>query len=156
MSCDNPNCECVICADIRNGLTLGEAQEKHRQWAREQIETHGFYVHFTPLSDIAFNYHTHGVETVFHHPDLQIVVPLPERVVIQMFHNVVAKIKAGRIFESGDIEEGIVMDYNVKFIDAVEGGRKVLRIVVPDSDGHLDESDLTEDFSFQYQHLETI
>jgi hypothetical protein len=48
---------------------------------------------------------------------------------------VVDKIKEGVKYESGKKYAGIIDGFKLEFLDAIEGGRPVLRILIPDEKG---------------------
>jgi hypothetical protein len=126
--CDNEDCACC-----KNGL------ESVLKWEKEMIDNHGWYSHYViddPMSPNGFNCHTHGVKEVFNHPDFQIVLPMHQGVCSGIFGRLVEKLKGGDSLE-GTMDDVISM-YSVRTIHAKEGDREVLRIIIPDKDGNLD------------------
>lgn len=108
-------------------------------WAREKMEKFGWFAHFVPNDPEypnSINYHTHGLEQTFGHPDLQISFPLAPDTAHAIFSEVVNKIKEGVKFEPGiKYPEIIGGGLCVEFINAIETNRRVLRLVFPDKDG---------------------
>jgi len=128
--------------------------EDYYAWEAEQIEKHGWYIHFVgdEQSATRTNIHTHGLPAKYGHLDLQLVVPLPPKVARGVFWSVVDKIAAGTVFSPGDRASEIVKGYDVKFVKAQECGRDLLRIILPDKDGGLDRGSFKqENFNFQYE-----
>lgn len=118
------------------------------------METYGWFAHYVGDDDatpFGANFHTHGVPHSFGHKDLQIVFPLPQRVTHTLLTNAVEQIKKGVVFHHGDEVEGIVRNYKVRFVEAVENSRAVLRMIIPDKDGNLHESNMTGEFGRQYE-----
>lgn len=158
--CEKEGCRCAVCQAVEGGASAGEALEGYRRWAAEKLAKHGWIVHFVtgdPASPTGFNAHTHGLAETWRHRDLQIVVPLPERVAHDIFSNVVDRVKAGEVFVSGDVLEGVLGGgYKVRLVSAVEGGRFVLRVVLPDPAGNLEPAEQDEDFRLQHEGLPTL
>lgn len=155
---DHPyDCHCSICKARASGLSPQEALDWHRKWADDMMQKHGWYVHFVAPDDgpTGANYHTHGLQESFEHPDLQIVLNIPEKVAHNLFHNAVDRIKAGEKFQAGQRAGQICGGgYEVKFVEAHEGDRTVLRMILPDVDHHLDDTEeMVPDFRKQYADL---
>lgn len=108
-----------------------------RRWQDECLRKNGFYVHYVPGEDGAINAHTHGFDATWGHPDVQIVLPLPPDVAHGIFWTVRDLIASGRVFKDGETCEGILKNYPVSFARAREGGRDVLRLLLPDNTGAL-------------------
>jgi len=113
---------------------------------REDIEKHGFCVHFViytakPPSRRRYqSIHTHGLEqSQGGHYDLEITLPVSGEDAAEVISNVVDKIKKGKEFRDGDIVSGILVGYDVKFVKRKESGRDILRILLPDRDGRYPE-----------------
>jgi len=124
------NCQCYACT---HGM---DAALKKQQ---ELIKKFGFMVHYVP-GDCNYpnhtNIHTHGVWESFNHLDFQMCFPLPMETVTGIFHNIVNQIKEGKVFEPGNKYGKIVDNYLVEFILAIEAGRTVLRLLVPNAQGN--------------------
>ena len=116
----------------------------------EEFETmsmavYGFFIHGTPANDGEYmNFHTHGVPESFNHQDIQIVMPFDPGITAQVIHNIVDLIKNGNRFVNGSTSQDVLSEYRgkkqvVRFIDAVESGRQVLRVLIPDKNGFFPE-----------------
>lgn len=130
----DPNCD-----GCRDGL---EAVIEHD---RQGMEKYGWFAHAVP-----HNYHTHGFEVTFSHPDVQIVMPIDPRISHGIANVIVERLRKGKRFHHGDIVAGLIKGYNVRFVDAKENDRKVLRIILPDAAGHLLPEQLSGAFAEQY------
>ncbi len=113
----------------------------------ESMEKVGWYAHCVPGGDntpFGFNYHTHGMERSWGHRNIQIVMPLDFTVCHTFANVIVAAVKKGMKFEPNvdypDIAGG---GYTVRFIEAKECGRSVLRMIIPDKN-HKYEGDFAE------------
>ena len=101
----------------------------------------GFITHYVPddpESPTKVNAHTHGLPESFGHKDIQIVLPLPPKDTHMIIHGLVREIKEGKKFESYIEYSEVIENYKIKFIDAIECGRPVLRLIFPDNEGNLD------------------
>jgi hypothetical protein len=125
-----------------------EGLESVRQWQDEMMDKHGWYVHFVTDHDTdsptGYNVHSHGVQESFGHPDLQIVAPLPPELAHSLLRILVDRIKVGESFKPNKKYDKIIRTLSVTFTEAVEGGRTVLRMILPDSTGALDEDAIEE------------
>lgn len=135
--------------------TQEQREQEVNDWHKKQVEKHGWYVHYVTSDDdespTGTNIHTHGIRETFNHPDLQIVIPLPQEVVMSVLHVAVNRIKEGESFSEGMRRSNILAgDYDVTFIKAKENGREVIRIVLPDADGNLHPESITDNFAKQY------
>lgn len=121
------------------GQFFDDWQGKHESWSREMMKKNGWYVHYIPDDSQfpnAINFHTHGIAESFGHLDLQICFPLPPTVAHQIFSMLVDNIKEGYQYLPGiKYPEIIQGDLLVEFMETVECGRPVLRIIFPDKDG---------------------
>ncbi len=157
MKHEKGKCRCTICEAVENGATLEEARAQFEQWAQEKMKEYGWYAHFVSDdedSPTRFNTHTHGLPETFQHLDLQIVVPMPEKIAHGIFCNIVHRLKEGERYEDGDVLEGILGNgYKCKLVQAIEDERTVLRVIVPDKRGNLDADTLIAPFNRQYADL---
>lgn len=116
-----------------------EKEGKTDDWAAKMMRQHGWYAHFVPGDEDfpnSINYHTHGVERSFGHADLQICFPIPPDTCHQIFSLVVDNIKEGARYLPGVQYPDIIdNDLKVAFIEAMECGRQVLRLIFPDKNG---------------------
>lgn len=117
------------------------------------MEQYGWYSHCVPTGDntpFGFNYHTHGVEKSFNHPNIQVVFPLNHEIVHSIVSIVIDRIKAGEKFvPNKDYSEIIGNNLMVRFVEAKECGRSVLRLVFPDAKGEF-----TGKFAKQFELLD--
>jgi len=116
-------CRCFACD---NGM------EAVNKWQDECMKRDGFYMHFVPLPHGYVNAHTHGFKETWGHPDLQVVIPLPQQVMSSIFWNFANRVKKGEAFKAGDLVDKIISGHPVKLIDAKEEGRPILRVLLPD------------------------
>ena len=107
-------------------------------WEQLQMSTHGWYIHVIDEDDDApnhYNAHTHGLKETFGHPDLQICLPLPTETVVDIFHLLVRGIKKGISYLPDRSFDDVLEGYEVKFIQAKECDRDVLRLLLPNKYG---------------------
>lgn len=91
----------------------------------------------------SYNLHTHGLKHGYNHPDFQIVMKMPPEVGGSLMHLMVKKVVEGAVFTVDTEYSDILSDgYKVKFIKAIENDREVLRLILPDKMGELEESKL--------------
>jgi hypothetical protein len=130
--------------------------EEMNEWQNEAVKKYGWYAHFVAkgYKNDLMNAHTHNVQEKFHHPDLQIVIPVPGKVANNIFFNVVNKIREGITFSPGEQVTGVIRNMPVTFCEAEENGRKVLRIILPDPNGVVDKDHIKPPFDLQYKPLE--
>lgn len=123
---------------------------------QKAMDKHGFYSHIITSGDpgvpYGFNYHTHGLPLSLGHLDFQIVLPMPPESAHDIIHGIVHSIRsAQKTFVAGQRYEHIIKNYEVTFIEAVENTRKVLRLILPDTNGSLTEETLSDYFKKQYE-----
>jgi hypothetical protein len=119
--------ECAICS---GRMTM----EDLRRWERESMAEFGFYVHAVQWPDDrpGLNIHTHGLDTTFPGQlNLQIVLPIPPALAMQLFHGAVNQMREGARFLHGDEDEAIA-NVKVRFVMRREGHRDLLRMILPD------------------------
>lgn len=124
----------------------------------QKIRGCGFYIHYTAPEgyDDFVNYHTHGLKESRNHKDFQIILPADSEVIYsattydafvalptnlkaicEIIWNLVAKIDEGEVFEPGmEIYEPL-HNYSIKIVDAIENGKEVLRVLLPDENGEF-------------------
>ncbi len=151
-------CRCTFCDWRAAGMSEDDVADKYKEWEQAQVEKHGWFVHFIGDDDacpMGVNFHTHGLDK-YDHLDLQIVVPVSDKVAMGIFHNIVNRIKDGESFNHGDIVSEIAgKGYNIKFHAARETNRDVLRVIIPDADNNLDRDNITGGLAKQYEDLES-
>ncbi len=70
------------------------------------------------------------------HKDFQCCFPIHAQQVMTFFHAIINDIRSGKSFISEvDYPGYIHRDYMVRFMDAIEDGRPVLRLLIPNVDG---------------------
>ena len=117
-----------------------EAAEKMQQ---KCIEKYGWYLHH--VTDDSFcpnntNSHTHHLTESFGHKDFQVCLNIRPDIIHAILTNLVEEIKKGAKYEVGKKYDGILTGYQVEFIDAIETGREVLRLLLPDENGKYEHS----------------
>lgn len=98
----------------------------------EMMVKHWWYVHL-----VVGNVHTHGLQESFGHPDIQVVLPIAPETIHSVIAGIVERIKGGEKFFPSRRYDKVIMDYDVVFGKAREGGREVLRLILPDPVGCL-------------------
>jgi hypothetical protein len=69
-----------------------------------------------------------------------------------IFINIIERVKDGEVFVAQEIVSEIIgNDLEIKLIDSIENNRKVLRIIVPDKYGNLEQDQMEEPFDLQYE-----
>ena len=136
--------------DHGGGLLDKKTHDKLINVQKDKIKKMGWITHILPCVDEhqRNNSHTHGLFDNFSHLDLQIVAPLDPQIVIRTFALVIDRIRKGETFKDGQIFT--LSDFDVKFINANESNRPVLRIVFPDPEGNIEEVLMLEPFNTQY------
>lgn len=138
----------------KNVPTREEIARRMQRYHDEKMAEYGWYVHFVPNDDTTpfrVNIHTHGVTESWHHPDLQIVIPLPEKVAHSILINAVNLVKEGTRFHAGDKTDGLLESFPVGFAVAHETGRDVLRLILPDKEGRVARDMMADPYSRQYE-----
>lgn len=149
-------CQCSVCQQVEEGVPREEALRRLHGWEARQLRKHGFYVHFIVegLSNGMADIHTHGIRESFGHAEFQLTVNVGDRNALAIFHALVDRVRAGEVFRTGVDYKDIARGYKTRFIDATEGGRPVLRLVVPDVSGNLEKETMDLQFAKQYECLE--
>ena len=138
-----------MCESMESGFSKEEAMEQMDQWEDECVEKYGFYVHYVNEGE-SIDVHTHGLAESLNHPDLQILLSLDPQTSHHIINGVVDRIREGESFSDGMVVEGLIKNFPVKFIDAKEGNRDILRIILPDPNGKLDLDEIDEKYAIQY------
>ncbi|HYE68407.1 MAG TPA: DUF4262 domain-containing protein [Anaerovoracaceae bacterium] len=82
------------------------------------------------------NYHTHGLPEKCGHADLQICLNIKPELAQDILNGAVELIEEGQKFEAGkEYDRVLGGGYKVKFIEAMESNRPVLRLVIPNPEG---------------------
>jgi hypothetical protein len=103
-----------------------------------------------PSSPNGMNYHTHGLREKYGHADIQCVLRIPPQKIHDVVWGIVREIEQGRVFEAGKRYDHVLADMDVTFVEATECERKVLRLILPDAKGELDEARMTPEYAEQY------
>ncbi|MDB4330208.1 DUF4262 domain-containing protein [bacterium] len=142
-------CPCEIC----NGTSFEEIEKQQEQYLKDC----GFYVHYVPGEDedspTGVNIHTHGIQESFDHPDFQIVMMVSMEAVHSIFHYMVSKIKKGVKYEPGKIYKDVVpndLPIAFKWTTESDSSRNVLRMIVCDPVGEIEEDKMQEPYNHQY------
>jgi hypothetical protein len=128
---------------------IGVEGVRNRQQAL--LDTHGWYSHILQQKGFV-NCHTHGLDR-FNHLDFQLVLPVDGNILQQLVTTLVDRVKAGEKFEAGMRVSGVVANYDVLLVAAKESeqnSRQVLRVILPDQQGNLDEERMNAFFASQY------
>lgn len=89
-----------------------------------------------PDTPYNFNYHTHGLEKLFNHKNIQVVMPMNPKTIHAIINRLIEEIRQGTQFLPNQDYENLMADgYKVRFIEAKECGRDVLRLLIPDKEG---------------------
>lgn len=121
-------CKCDYC------LNPEKAEKQEKVW----MEENGWFSHVIegdPGSPTTFNLHTHGLPHTYKHLDLQIVYPLDPKLAQNIIGTATEMIKKGTVFEEDKEYDGLIKGFKVKFKKVTEGGRDVMRMILPDKYG---------------------
>lgn len=134
---------------------MNKAIEELKKREQAMLKNPGWFTHAVlddQDSPNGVNIHTHGLQENFNHLDLQICADMHPKYAHLILSNLIEDgIKKGKTYAHGTrttdaIEpapEYIGMKYEVLFLEANEGNRKVLRIIFPEKDGTFN-GDLTD------------
>lgn len=128
--------------------------EEVNKMEKKNMEEFGWVHHAVvddPDTPFNRNFHTHGLPHTYGHPDLQICLFWDRLSAHQVMWNIVHEIENGKKFKAGDLSYEIITDYPVKFVNAKECDRDVLRVIFPDKQGKLDKEDMEEPYDKQYE-----
>ncbi|KZX57972.1 hypothetical protein A3709_20385 [Halioglobus sp. HI00S01] len=103
------------------------------------------------ISESTWNHHTHFLEEIAGHPDFQIKLDIDPRLASTLLFGAVDQVYAGTVFEPG-LCDTIIAETDVAIRWAHEGGRDVLRIILPDSEFSLDPSSMAEPYRSQWEN----
>lgn len=115
---------------------FNERLSKARKEFQDMINKHGWAVHFVPMDNNHVNIHTHGLQENYNHADLQITCPLPPKTAHSILAEIVHNVKLGERYKEGR-NSRIIRNFDVELKEYMESGRKVLRILLPDTKGVL-------------------
>lgn len=115
-------------------------EEVVRAAEQEGLTKHGWYIHYHQEKDEwgQINCHTHGIAEKYGTLDLQVVMNLHPTFLKLVVWAVVDLLDAGLKPALGQrYYLGEQLDRNVTLVPAMEDGREVWRIILPDNDGKL-------------------
>jgi hypothetical protein len=116
------------------------SEEELDRIIKESMKLYGFYIHYIPLVG-KIDSHTHGLIESFNHLDFQITLKLSPDTVSAMFHTIVDMVRQGKRFSNNEIVPNVLKgDYKIKLFQTTESRRPVLRILLPDIQGHFPDS----------------
>lgn len=101
----------------------------------------------------ACNCHTHGMAQ-YGHPDFQMVLNCSDQEIGRILNTLGLRVQAGERFHNGDLVEGIFLDCSVRLQEFDEGGRTVLRVVIPDGKNRFPE-DTNCEYPYTLQIFDT-
>ena len=128
----NSDCECSVCREVRReGISHDEALRRLGIRDAHFVEQIGWTVHVITDEPTA---HTHGLEESYGHLDVQVWLPTNHRKQYELLATVAEAVKAGRRYAAGK-EYNDLFNVPVRFVEREEGGRRVLRLIVPDPNG---------------------
>lgn len=147
----HPSCHCAVCALVASGVSIGDAVDRVERDEQRQLDEHGFIIHYVyeegPATQLV-NIHTHGLLR-----DFQIVVPLPPSRAVPILKTLATRSLACSRYRAGQHVRGVIRDYAVALVDAVESGRSVLRVIIPAADGILDRDAMSPPWSYQWNDI---
>lgn len=103
--------------------------------------------------DYICNAHTHGMRK-YGHLDFQLVLHVSDQDFGYILNSLGLRVQAGEHFNSGDLIEGIFEDCPVRLDEVEESGRRVLRVIIPDSQNRFPEDPACE-YPYSYQLVPT-
>ncbi len=102
------------------------------------------------------NAHTHGMSQ-YGHMDFQMVILAPAQVIAYVLNTLCSRVRNGEFFNPGDTVDDIFLDFPVRLDLFTESNRSVLRVIIPDRQGRLPESQYCEyPHSFQLFTQDTL
>lgn len=123
-------------------MTNEEMVEVNKAAEQAGLEKHGWYTHIHRElnSDGLVNFHTHGlISKNGKCLDLQIVYPMNHVLANLIFWEFADLLDLGEELKSGQILYIRQFDMTVMLANAIEGGRVVHRIIIPDERGWLQQ-----------------
>lgn len=138
-----------------HGHELDEMRHEFEAWREEQVAKHGFCYVYVPISEQSINAYTMGVKESFGHTDFQITLQIPMKVVGDIFHALVKRVKAGETFEPGKDYREIIQNYPVRMMSSAVRRGPLVRLLFPDKDGRFPGEGVSEFFEIQ-RTLDTV
>jgi len=137
------NCGCITCQNLRKVLAQQDRAMQERGWYAHAVMADS-------QSPTGFNYHTHGFRQTLGHMDVQIVLPMTQEKCHSIAGTIYDRIKVGANFAAGESVDGIIENFKVSFIKVQEGGRDVLRVILPGRNGEVEPTKLSDDEEPEY------
>lgn len=103
-----------------------------------------------PSVPYSFNFHTHGLQELFDHPDLQIVLPVAPELALEIFRSAVQLIAGGIVLCPESRAPGIIRNFRVGILPVTDNGARVYRLIIPDVAGNLDPRVMDPVYARQY------
>lgn len=140
---EHEDCHCAVCEQ-----GIDQVLEQQQGY----MVKFGWFAHAVTDEKNAtgFNYHTHGLPESFDHLDLQITLPVDPLICHGIAVTIIERITKGEKFKDGQVDHKVIEDYPVKFINATECERPVLRIILPDEQGNLERKEMSLNLALQY------
>ncbi len=117
------------------------------------LDRQGWFLDYEVMDGPISNIHTHGLAENLNHADLQIVLKLEEEMAAMLFETIISNIADGykyKVGRSTNVIEGIEVEFKV----FEEGSRKVLRLILPDSEGRFPDHEGCEaPYKHQYETI---
>lgn len=132
-------------------------QKKMRETHDRMMKKYGWYAHYVPGdsdSPTEFNAHTHGFEESWKHPDVQIVIYMPQEQLHGILITMADRVKSGKKYEPGVKYDDVLRGFPVMFAWAKEGGRKLLRMILPDKDKGVAPWEIKAPYNIQWEGTE--
>lgn len=151
--------QCWVGKRIAEGKSPDEVLAEKRRFEADQMREHGWYAHYVSGHESVpelFNYHTHGFDVTYPgQKDLQIVLRIQPQTAHNLFWEFAERLKKGERFAHGQRCDKIIKKGEVLLFDALDDGRPVLRVIIPDAEGRLEPATMHPDFSVQWADLPT-
>jgi hypothetical protein len=129
------------------GLDLLLAQEEG------MIKKFGWVAHYVPdVPGKCIDYHTHGIQEGHNHMDFQVVFPINPEMIHTFMHGLYSVVKDGGVIPVETRYADVLQGYDVYFRVYEQGGRNVLRMLLPDKNNLFPMDDGCDpEFLFQLE-----
>ena len=106
----------------------------------------------------AMDYHTHGLKEFHNHPELMLVLGLPNDVACNLINSLGLRICDGERFDEEKIYTNILAnELPVRLVKEKMGDDEVMVMILPDGDGNLpDDDECSVPYSNQMEIIEFI
>lgn len=145
---------CAVGEAMARGLTRNQAFDELSAREDRSMAVWGYYIHYVTsdpeVGPGLANIHTHGIGETWGHPEFQVVVPIPPDVATAILDVLADRVKAGERFEAGRRYGDVIARLDVMMVEATEGGRPVLRVILPDPAGCLDREEIEPPWDRQW------